>query len=585
MSTRHKLLATFRNPLVIVPPLVIVLGVGWHQYTYAGRALSLPTANINLLPNSDFSAFGVDGLPIGWQSTASSTLRYTATRTKGYARGSSLKLTVSDYHAGDVRLATPEVAVNQHTTYLFKSYYNASMPFALLERIYSANGSSTLQLVQTYGANDSWSTVSDAFRAAPGIVAVQFVFRLYANGSLTINNPYLEPQPDAYVDPAPDGSNVLPNGKLASGSYDAPADWSTYHIGNSTAAFSYIQATSGPYVQTVVSGYTSGQAKWQYSPEPVTPGSYYGLSLSYQSSVSVPVIAEYRLKGGHVEDQTVLLLPPADSWTTATCEFQVPPEATNLFISLPLESNGVVASRDYSLTNVTKPGPIRWSQPLVSLTFDDGWQATYDSAMPVLQQYGYTGTFYVNPSTIETPNFMTASELDTLAHSKNEIGSNGYDHDDLTAINNTELDYQLREGRDYLRAAGFQVNDLATPYGLSDAEVQWYARQYYATVRGTAAGINTKQNLDPYNLKVLYVTDETTPQTIRTALQTTKAENGWLILVYHRITDDTSLSYGSLNVEHVTTTASAFKTQTRLIHDSDIKVLPVAAAYAALTNS
>jgi peptidoglycan/xylan/chitin deacetylase (PgdA/CDA1 family) len=253
-----------------------------------------------------------------------------------------------------------------------------------------------------------------------------------------------------------------------------------------------------------------------------------------------------------------------------------------MFLSLPLEHDGTVASRDYSLVNITKPGAREWRQPLVSLTFDDGWQATYNTALPALERHDYTATFYVNPATIETSGFMTAGELDNLEDSGNEIGANGYNHDDLTTLNTNTLAYQLREGRDYLRTAGFPVTDLATPFGRSDAEVSWYARQYYTTVRGTNQGVNTRQNLDPYNLKVLYVTPNTTPQTLDAMLQAAKQEDGWLILVYHRVTNAPSQPYGTTDVEHVSTTPAALQQQLSSIHASGIKVLPVAAAYAEL---
>jgi peptidoglycan/xylan/chitin deacetylase (PgdA/CDA1 family) len=584
MSTRHRVLSALRNPLVIVPPLVIVLGVGWHDYTFAGRALSLPITNLNLLPDSAFNVFEANGLPLGWQVNLHGDLHYSVSQANGYATGKSVQIAVQAYQSGDVTLASPKVAIHPNTTYLFKSYYNAGTPLTLLARQYNADGSSTLQLIQTYPANNSWSTVSDAFKAGASTTAVQFVLQLSADGSASVNNPYLEPQQDVYVAPPASGPNVIPNGELSPGSYDTPDSWLTYDTGQNTVNFSYIQNGGQPYVQTTIHNYKNGQAKWQYAPQSVIPDQYYSLSLTYQANIPVLVVAEYVLQDGTRQDQTVVTLPPSGDWTTAINRFQVPPGATNMFISLPLQSDGTVASRDYTLINTTKSGPLRWSQPLVSVTFDDGWQATYDAALPVLRQYGYTGTFYVSPSTIETAGFMTASELDTLANDGDEIGTNGYNPEDLTAINDSALSYQLREGRDYLDTAGFSVTDLATPYGRSDAGVQWYARQYYTTIRSSDAGINTRQNLDPYDLKVLYVTNDTTPQDVNIALQATKAENGWLLLVYHRITNDPNAPYGSANVEHVSTMTSAFKKQMAQVAASNIKVLPVAAAYAALQH-
>jgi peptidoglycan/xylan/chitin deacetylase (PgdA/CDA1 family) len=582
MSTKHKLLHLLRNPLVIVPPLVLILAIGWQQYTYAGRDFSLPDPALNLLTNSDFSAFAANGLPAGWQLAKSGTLQYTADQTSGYATGSSLQLTVSAYQSGDTTLESPKVNTTAGKTYLFKTYYRASAPFALLLRSYFNDGSSTTELVRTYPATGSgWTTASDAFPAAANLQAVQVVFRAYHNGSLTLNAPYLEPQQQVYIAPAPTGANTLPNsGRLiTTGAYDAPDYWSTYQAGSNTVAFAYVQDPGGAYVQTAVSDYRNGQAKWQYTPQPVAAGQYYSASLAYRSDAPASVVAEYVLQNGSREDQTVATLPPADNWTTAAAKFEVPPQAVSMFISVPLQRNGTVATRNYTLLNITKPGAAEWRQPLVSITFDGGLQSPYDNALPILHTYGYTATFYVNPPAIETDGFMTANELDALAGSGNEIGAHGYDNNDLTAINTTALDYQLREGRDYLRKAGFTVNDVSTPYGRSDSQVQYYAQQYYTLVRGTEPGINTRQNLNPYNLKVFYVTKTTTPAALTSALQAAKAENGWLVLVYHQVEN---ASASPQNTDQTTITAAAFQEQMDQLHGSSIRVLPVANAYSTL---
>jgi peptidoglycan/xylan/chitin deacetylase (PgdA/CDA1 family) len=573
---KHSLLRTLRNPLIVIPPFVVVMGVGWQQYTYAGRNFNLAAANMNLLPNSNLASIGTNGLPTGWQLAASGSLNYTVAQAKGYASGDSTELTVNNYASGDVALTTPRVSVQPNGTYLFKSYYTTDAPFALLLHSYFSDGTSTLQLLRTYPTTGTgWSTVSDAFTAAPNATGAQIEFRAYNNGSLTLNAPYFEPQQQVYVSTETGGTGALPNGQLAPGQYDAPADWSTYHAGNNEASFSYGQDANGNYIETQVTGYQTGQAKWQYVPQAVTPNQYYNLSLTYWSNATVPVVAEYVLSDGTIQDQVVNTLPPADDWTTAAQQFEVPAKATTLFVSVPLEHNGIVGTRDYELANITKPGPAEWQRPLVSLTFDNGWQDTYDNVLPGLQQYGYSGTFYVNPATIETSGIMSAGELEKLQNSGNEIAADGYDRIDLTTISQSALDYQLREGRDYLRSAGFPVSDFAVPYGRSDAEVRWNTMRYYTTTRGTDNGINTLQNIDPYNLKVLYITSNTTTQTITTALQTAKSENGWLILVYQHVTDDPLQTDGSV-------TPAAFKQQLALIRSSNITVSPVTKAYAEL---
>jgi peptidoglycan/xylan/chitin deacetylase (PgdA/CDA1 family) len=578
---RRKVVRVLKNPLVIVPPFVIILGLGWQQYTYAGRNLNLPTANLNLLPNGGFTDFTPNGIPVGWQVSTSGDAHYETTRSKGYAGGGAFKVSISNYHSGDTAITSPKIATQSAATYLFKGYYAASTQFTLLRRDYYKDGSTALQFVRTYPGNTGvWSTAGDAFMAPANATAVQFVYRIYANGSLQLNSLYLEPLQNVYVAPVAAPHNIIPNGTLAAGDYASPQNWSTYHSGNNTAVFSYNQDALSPYVQAQISSYHDGEAKWQYAPQSVTPHQYYQFSFDYQSDTSVSLVAEYTLENGQRQEQTVAALPPADQWTTITRQFEVLPGAATMFLSAPLKHDGRVASRNYTLTDITKSDAARWQHAVVSMVFDDSWEQTYKNAAPLLQRHGYAGTFYVNPSLIETPDFMTANELNQLRANGNEIGSQGYDHRDMTTVNDNELDHQLRQGRDYLRSAGFQVTDFAAPYGRSDAEVRSYAQKYYTTLIGTQSGINTLQNLDLYDLKVLNVTTSTDLKTIETALKNAQAEDGWLILAYHLIGDDSLAHKHGLHSAVVS--PSTFGQQIELIHKSGLRVLPVAAAYAEL---
>lgn len=580
MSMRHKLLALLRNPLVLVPPVILLLGLGWQQYTYAGRTLSLPDSG-NIFPDTSFSRFTSDGYPTGWTLRRAGDLQYSAARGHGYATGSSYQLTVRGYRSGDLMTATPSIPVQPRTTYLFKAYYAATATFSFSVRLTYTDGSAVTRFVSTYPSTaTSWSTTAYAFDSGGDIRSVQLIYRLSENGALRLNSPYLLPRQDVFVQPAVTGENLIPNPRLAPGAYTMPENWSTYQAGDNTAAFSYDPAGADASMQVQLRDYRSGEAKWQYPPTPVQPYQYYQFSVEYRSDIAAPIVAEYVRTDGRRIQQTVGQAMPADDWTEQSYQFEVPPDATSLFVSVPLRHNGTLATRRYRLIDRTRSGIAHWNEPLVSVTFDDGWQLSYDNALPLLQKWGYKATFYVNPAAIETPGFMTADELASLGRAGHEIGAHGYEHEDLTAISSSALEYQLHQGRDYLRRAGYTVTDAATPYGRSDPEVTWYARQFFTTLRSTDTGINTRQDLDPYHLRVLYINDFTTPQTVADALDQAKAYDGWLILVYHRVGGKGDI--GPLPVESSTTTTAALQTQLGLVHSSGIRVLPVAAAYTAL---
>lgn len=221
---------------------------------------------------------------------------------------------------------------------------------------------------------------------------------------------------------------------------------------------------------------------------------------------------------------------------------------------------------------------------MVSITFDDGWQSVYDRAVPLLNKHGFRSTQYVNASSIETPNFMTAAEVQQLHAAGHEIAAHSYEHVDLTSIGTDRLDDQVRKSEEALAAAGLATDDLAPPYGRSDPQVDWYASKYFDIVRGTDDGINTRQNLEPLDLKVFYVTDQTTPDTLAEALAETSRVNGWLILVYHQIAtpESTGIQQNIIAADRSTITSDVLGAQLQIIDQSGIQVLPVAQAFKQL---
>jgi peptidoglycan/xylan/chitin deacetylase (PgdA/CDA1 family) len=246
-------------------------------------------------------------------------------------------------------------------------------------------------------------------------------------------------------------------------------------------------------------------------------------------------------------------------------------------VTLVSHGDGTTAVRDYSLVDVTREGPLRWDRPMVSLTFDDGWQSVYDRGLPLLDKHGYRGTFYIPPGLIETPQYMTGEELQELRQGGHEIAAHSYSHPDLTTLSASRLDDELRRSQEALAQAGFSTRDMATPLGRSDPQVDWYANKYYDTVRGTQDGINTRQNLDRRNLKVFYVDYRTTPEHLAKALAETASSNGWLILVYHRIS-----APGAGSPQQSTVPREVFAAELDQIQASGIAVEPVSTALAQL---
>jgi len=579
----RKLRRTLANPLVIIAPIVAILLLGWNQYVQSGRDLNVSAQN--MLPGGAFDDFDKQDQPLDWSATKSGALDYKISSGKGYVKGKLLNLQISKYSDGNLDLTSAKITVNTGTTYLYKGYYHTTVGFDLLVRYYYADGSNRLRFIRNYpGKSDPWSTDSVAFQSGSNIKAVQFVYRLAATGTLQLDDTYLEPDANGvYIPQTLRDTNILiPNGKLTQTFTDTPIGWSTYHTGKNLASFTYVR-TPEPYISTKISGYKTGESKWQYAPQAVSAGQTFTFGVSYRSTAPSKVIVEYVLDNGKYAFDTLATLTPAGEWTRYQTQLEAPTHARSMFVSVILQSDGRLDTDDYALRNSSRPGSRQFQKPLISITFDDGWKSINQNALPILDKYGYRGTFYLNPSALDTTNFISYEQAKNLAKNGEEVGSHGFSHVDLTSIDPGQLDYQLREANNYMhRNLGGKKLNFAAPYGKSDAEVEYYARQYYRSLRTTDSGINTRQNFDPYSLKVLYISSTTTDQEILKVLKDAKDYHGWVIFVYHRVQSAAPKVIAA--GENTVVTPINFSDQMQLIQKSGIAVKTVEDALDTLES-
>jgi peptidoglycan/xylan/chitin deacetylase (PgdA/CDA1 family) len=588
---KHKIVSTLRNPIIMVLPVVVLLLAAWQYHVQSGRNLDLPGSRANLMVPAGPEPIQPDELPAGWELQRSGDNSVAGGQDKGHISNRAMKVYIGRYDTGDINLVSPKMPMQGDQTnqkYIFKSYFKTDVPMQQLVHYYYEDGSDQLLLLRGYDREPGvWSTASHAFQVPASIAAVQFVYRVSGEGTLLVDSPYLEPKQEVFIAAAGNGwklgslsgkENLLPNPGLTTGDADMPADWTPYRDGSNKADFAFNYDDKGSFLDLAVTDYKDGEAKWQHQPVEVGSSKYYDFTVTYQSNQPLSVVAEYELDGGGRRFITEATLEPAGLWTTVQANLEVPDGAQTMTVSLVLHRSGTLATRDYHLADNTKPGKPKWERPLVSVTFDDGWASSYSNGLRVLGMHGYKGTFYINPLAIETPDFMTAAQLHDLKNQGHEIAAHGFSHEDMSSINGDRLDFQLREGREYLARAGFPTDHFAPPYGKQDAEVQWAARKYYKTIRTTESGVNTRQSFNPYNIKVFYLENSTKPQEIADALAEAKQNNGWLILVYHRIGPEHA-SIESLKVESATIATDMVLAHMDLIHKSGVQVRTVAEAY------
>lgn len=75
----------------------------------------------------------------------------------------------------------------------------------------------------------------------------------------------------------------------------------------------------------------------------------------------------------------------------------------------------------------------------VLLTLDDGYLDNYTVAAPILEQYGFTATFYIISGMVGQPEYMSWEQVLDLERRGMEIGSHTVSHPDLSTLAATDL--------------------------------------------------------------------------------------------------------------------------------------------------
>lgn len=153
-----------------------------------------------------------------------------------------------------------------------------------------------------------------------------------------------------------------------------------------------------------------------------------------------------------------------------------------------LQNNGYHSISFADLANCLEYGAPLPERPVI-LSFDDGWENQYQYAFPLLQKYGFGGTFYVVTGYLDHQNFMTTDQLKTMMAAGMIVGSHTRTHPVLPSIGNTQrLKDEIAGAKVWLEDRfGVAIDTFAYPYGS-------YTATTVAMVK--AAGYRTARTVD-----------------------------------------------------------------------------------------
>jgi peptidoglycan/xylan/chitin deacetylase (PgdA/CDA1 family) len=126
----------------------------------------------------------------------------------------------------------------------------------------------------------------------------------------------------------------------------------------------------------------------------------------------------------------------------------------------------------------------------VIITFDDGYEDAYTNALPVLEKYKMTATFYVIRDYVGRPEYMNQKQIDSLEKAGFEIGSHTLSHPDLTKIS-------LEDGQKQISDSKEDSTTFCYPAGrYNDTTVDLIKKAGYKAAVTTHFGIADQDSLD-----------------------------------------------------------------------------------------
>lgn len=114
-------------------------------------------------------------------------------------------------------------------------------------------------------------------------------------------------------------------------------------------------------------------------------------------------------------------------------------------------------------------------QPLpdrpIILTFDDGYRDNYTHAFPLLERFGFVGTFFLTTAPIDSqnPDWLSWDEVTEMHAAGMQFEPHGYDHSDLRGRSYDFLVYQILASREAIEARTGEIcRFFAYPSGRYD---------------------------------------------------------------------------------------------------------------------
>ena len=152
------------------------------------------------------------------------------------------------------------------------------------------------------------------------------------------------------------------------------------------------------------------------------------------------------------------------------------------------------------------------SQPFprrsVVITFDDGYEETYQVAWPLLKRFGFSATVFVTPAEVGLPGFSSWPQVVEMARDGMLVGSHTMHHTYLPLARGPRLAEELMESKRVIEERiGRPVVLLSYPVGGFTPQVKTMAEQAGYVAACTTNRAASLKAIDRFALRRVKVTE------------------------------------------------------------------------------
>ena len=162
---------------------------------------------------------------------------------------------------------------------------------------------------------------------------------------------------------------------------------------------------------------------------------------------------------------------------------------SNLTASIgPLISNGsTIINKNNSTNNIKTNTSVSTPKKLVVLAFDDSLKSQYIFAKPILDKYGFKGTFFTVCNYVGRNNDskMNWTQIKTLQKGGHDIESHTMNHKHLSKLSDSDLQFEIGQSKQCLADHGINATVFGYPFadGSDKAKVVDVVAKYYRLAR------------------------------------------------------------------------------------------------------